>query len=47
MFEPLAASARAQIVPAELFHEFFVAMDDPDSDLNLLFGRESSTAFAH
>jgi hypothetical protein len=43
----LAGTARAEIIASELFLQHLVAVDNLRPSLDLRFGRESSTAFAH
>jgi hypothetical protein len=38
-------AARARIVPAEFFVEFFVSMNDPDAALHMSLGREAAAPF--
>jgi hypothetical protein len=36
--KPPSGAARAEIIPAEFFHEFFLAVDDLQSALHFGFG---------
>jgi hypothetical protein len=42
--KPARGSARAQVVAAELFAQFFIAMDDAMTALHARFGRETAAA---
>jgi hypothetical protein len=45
--QALAGAAGTEIVAAELLDEFLVAVNDANAPLDLRFGRESLTTFAH
>jgi hypothetical protein len=47
LLEAFARTAWAEIVSAELFRKFLVAVDDSHSSSDLSFGRESPPPFAH
>jgi hypothetical protein len=42
-----AGAARAWIVAAQLFEQFFIAVDEPHATLDMGFGRVTLAAFAH
>src|SRR5437773_11896953 len=46
LLEPLAGPAWAEVIPADLLHEFLVAVDDPHATLHVRFGGEALAAFA-
>jgi hypothetical protein len=46
-FEFSAGSARARVVPAKFFTQFFTVMNQTVAAFYLRFRRESLTAFAH
>jgi hypothetical protein len=47
LFEVFTGTAGAEVVPAELFRKFLVAVDDSRASSDLRFGRESPPPFAH
>ena len=47
LLEPLAGTARAEVVAPELLFQQLVAVDYPDTALHLRFGGVSLTSLAH
>jgi len=47
LFKSPAGTAGAQIIAAQLFFQQLVAMHDPRTPLDLVFGRKTFAAFAH
>jgi hypothetical protein len=45
--ESPSAAAWAEVVPAELLDEFFLAVDDPNATFNVRLGGETSPTLAH
>jgi hypothetical protein len=47
LLEAFSGTARAKIVPAQLFFEKFVAVNDPDTTFDVRFGWITSSPLAH